>query len=98
MREREPEPAPSATPEQQQRFRKLKGLSNGDGRAWYYKSLGKVARGVRPGEETSEQVGQALELAFEHFRPRPRPEPAREPDPPRPARPQVKDRGRGRDF
>ena len=98
VREREPEPAPSATPEQQQRFRKLKGLSNGDGRAWYYKSLDKVARGVRPGEETSEQVGQALELAFEHFRPRPRPGPAREPDPPRPARPQVQDRGRGRDF
>ena len=99
VRGREREPAPSATLEQELEFRKLKGLGEeAGGRAWYYKSLGKVAPGVRPGEETSEQVDQALELAFEHFRPRPRPEPAREPDPPRPARPQVKDRGRGRDF
>ena len=52
------EPAPSATPEQQERWHKLKGLGDGAGRAWYYKSLGKVAPGVRPGEETSEQVGQ----------------------------------------
>ena len=92
------EPSPAATPEQQEKFRKIK--REFDGRAWYYKSLGVVAPGVRPGQETSEQVGQALELAFEHFRPpRPRPEPAREPDPPRPARPKIiQDRGRGRDF
>ena len=86
-------PAPAT--KQQQRFHKLKGLGNADGRAYYYQAL---PRGVRPGEETPEQIDQAMDRAFERVLPRPRQEPAREPDPPRPARPQVQDRGRGRDF
>ena len=86
------QPAPSATREQQERFRQLRSLS--EGRAYYYKALGQVAPGVRPGQETSEQIDQALDLALERFKPRPAPRP---PDPPPPPTPKPKRDRRNRD-
>ena len=58
------QPAPSATREQEERFRR-------------------VAPGVRPGQETSEKIDQALDSAIERFEPRPAPRPP-DPAPPTP--------------
>ena len=73
-------PSPSATPEQQETYRKL----SKDGRMLYYLSL---EPGVTPGQETSEQIDQA----FDRFRPRP----SQTPDPAPPVPESERDRGRG---